>query len=182
MDRWAHVIVVKRPNGKIARRVYVDTQRFVELKIDEFAPSGRPVLSRFFVDITFSPVFGPSDFVWIPPRGVRKQLTLYLGKGMTLAQAQAQIGYKPRLPTVLPPGFEFLADDVTVPEVGGQKVLWLRFSNGIDTFSLFERPASPETMRRLPAGTVTWNHDGVNFTLVGPLTPEQFQRVRASIK
>lgn len=182
MDRWAHVVVVKRPNGRIARRVYVDTQKFVELKIDEFAPSGRPISSRFFVDITFSPVFGPSDFVWVHPSGVRKQLTLYLGEGMTLAEAQARVGYKPRLPTVLPPGFQFLADDVTVPEVEGQKVLWLRFSNGLDTFSLFERLAGPGIARRLPAGTVTWNANGMNFTLVGSLTPEEFRRIKASIK
>ena len=66
-------------------------------------------------------------------------------------------------------------------EVKGQPTLWLSFSNGADTFSLFERRCSGELDPVCRDRSITWQDGSYRFTLMGALSGDELQKVQASI-
>jgi len=100
---------------------------------------------------------------------------------MTLREAEAAAGFRAARPTYLPPGYRFLDNQVAVMHQGRRVILWLPFSNAVDTFSLFQRrvgaPAPPSPSGR----SLTWTLTGFRFVLVGNLSPEQLRQIRDSV-
>jgi len=72
-------------------------------------------------------------------------------------------------------------DSVAVTRHQGHFMLWLPFSNGLDTFSMFQGPRRLQPPPKVAGASQWWLADKYCFALVGPLPPEEIQKIRASM-
>ncbi len=179
--RQAHVVKVYTPRGVPVKKTWVDAEHSIELKTQRFDSHGRVKSSAYYTRITFSPSFAPGLFEFEPPAGVTVVEAQRPSESMTLEEAQQKAGFRAAMPGYFPPGYSFHSDHVTVIEVGDKPTIWLSFSNGADTFSLFQRQASgsPGPIER--DRSITWQDGGYCFTLMGTLMAEEARKVKASI-
>lgn len=180
--RTAHVIKVYTQQGVPVKKSWVDGESWVTLKTQRFDPQGRVKSSAYFTRINYAPSFPPGIFDFQPPAGVTVIDAARAPERMPLAQAEQRAGFQAMLPEYLPPGYSFQNDRVAVIQLGGEAALWLPFSNGAETFSLFQRPGTGprDTLRR--GRSITWQAGGYRFTLLGPLSADEMQQVKASIR
>lgn len=180
--RPVHVVKVYTRQGLPAKKTWVDTQRFLPLKTQRFDSHGRMRSSAYYTSIDYSPTFSPGLFDFTPPADATVVQVPRPGERMPLPRAQQRAGFEAALPDYLPPGYHFQKDRVAVLKIGGRKALWLSFSNGADTFSLFQRPGSGPADPLHRGRSVTWEDGGFRFTLMGPLSDEEMRQVRATMK
>lgn len=182
--RPAYRIRIDRPGNPsvIVRQFWIDKRTYLELKSERYdggALSGSTTLTR----VNFSPEYPPGSFSFQPPANLTPKVA---GGGAfrgSLAQAQKQVGFAAVLPTTVPSGFALLGHSVAVSNRGGTPALWLRYTNGIDAFSLFQRKAAAASVAPQARGPVRqWAHKGFQFTLVGHLTPQQADLIRAGYR
>ncbi len=180
--RSVHVVKLYTPQGVPVKKSWVDTEHWIALKTQRFDSQGRVKSSAYFTRINYAPTFPPGTFEFEPPADAVVIDAAGAPERMPLAQAEQRAGFRAVLPRYLPPGYRFQNDRVAVIEVGGQASLWLPFSNGADTFSLFQRPGRglAGTLRR--GRSITWQAGGFRFTLLGPLAAAEMQQVKASIQ
>lgn len=180
--REAYVVKIYTPQGLLTKKIWIDAETFVILKTQRFDSRGRVKASAYFTRINYNPQFGPGLFTFCPPADCAVIEATRPPERMPLAKAEQRAGFRAVLPTYLPPGYRFQANSVAVIQLKGRNTLWLSFTNGVDTFSLFQgRGAAPVDTRRR-GGALTWKDGGFHFTLVGPLSTAEMQRVRASIR
>ena len=179
--RTAHVIKVYTQQGVPVKKSWVDAENWVALKTQRFDPQARVKSSAYFTRINYAPSFPPGTFDFEPPAGATVIDAARAPERMPLAQAEQRAGFRAVLPEYLPPGYRFQSDRVAVIQVGGQASLWLPFSNGADVFSLFQRPGAGPTDALRRGRSITWQAGDYRFTLLGPLTAGEMQRVKASI-
>lgn len=180
--RPAHVIKVYTDEGLPVKKTWIDVETFVTLKTLRFDSQGRVKSSAYFTRIDFNPEFGPGLFTFSPPAGYTVIEAERPPQRMPLAAAEQRVGFRAVLPSYLPAGYHFLADRVAVIELRGRRALWMSFSNGVDTFSLFQRRGDGPTDARRCGRAITWEDGNFCFTLLGTLSAEEMQRVRASIR
>ncbi len=180
--RNAHVVKIYTSEGVPVKKTWVDRQNSVELKTQRFDSRSNVKSSVYFTSITFNPSFTPGLFEFEPPAGVQVVESQRPSERMTLEQAQKRAGFSAVLPDYLPPGYSFRRDQVAVIDVGGKPTLWLSFSNGVETFSLFQRRGSGRSQTIEHDRSVTWEDGAFCFTLMGALSESEADRVRASIK
>jgi len=174
--------MISRDANAVLRQYWVDRKTLVELKKESYLPGGKPTQREWFVTIDYGPALVGNEFTWHPPRNVRvlelEQPLLELPLQQARQRVEFEIYNPPR--TALPPGFELIADKVAVFEEEETKVAWLRFTNGIDILSLFERkrPAFSGPPRH-DAVTVEWTAGALHFTLVGRVRPTDANKLRA---
>ena len=63
-----------------------------------------------------------------------------------------------------------------------QVILWLPFSNGVDTFSIFQRPLGAPPPAGRAGRSLSWHVGDFSFTLVGGLPQDEMKQVRDSVK
>ena len=180
--RPTHVIEVSTTDGLPVKKSWVDTQYHLELKTQRFDPHGQVKSSAYFTQIDFSPTFAPGTFDFEPPAGATVVHAEKSGDRMPLEEAQRRAGFEAVLPTYLPPGYHFLRHRTALIEVSDRPTIWLSFSNGADTFSLFQRRASGEMEPIRRGQSITWQDGNLRFTLMGTLSTDELERVRASIR
>ena len=180
--RLVHIIELTNPAGRPACKLWIDHQKFVQLKVQRFDPSGNVTYSAYFTRISYDPQFPPGLFSFtIPPDTTIVRVPAALPR-MMLEQAEQQAGFKAKLPPYLPPGFVLEHDRAAVARMKRQAVLWLSFSNGVDRFSLFQGP------RRLPMNPghsklgECWMMGAFRFVLGGSLPPEEVQKIKDSLQ
>jgi outer membrane lipoprotein-sorting protein len=180
--RPAHVVKVYTTTGLPVKKTWVDTQHHLELKTQRFDSHGQVKSSAYYTSIDYSPSFQPGLFSFEPPEGVTVVRTERDAQRMPLEQVEQKAGFEAVLPTYLPPGYHFSRDRTGLIEVNGQPTIWLSFTNGADTFSLFERRASGEMGQVKHDRAVTWQDGTYQFTLMGTLASDELQQVKSSIK
>ncbi len=180
--RPAHVVKVYTSKGLPVKKSWVDTQHYVELKTQRFDSRARVKSSAYYTQIEYSPSFGPGHFSFRPPEGTTVVETEDSSERMPLAQAEKQAGFEAVLPTYLPPGYHFQRDRTAVIKVNDQPTIWLSFSNGADTFSLFERRSSGNADTVANDRWTRWQDGGYLFTLMGRIAGDEVQRVKSSIR
>ena len=167
--------VTGRDTNALLRRYWIDQKTSVELKKELLTAGGAPTQREWFISIDYAPAFVGNEFAWQPPPNVIvRRLTQPLEE-LPLEHARTRVDFdifNPP-PTSLPPGYQLIADEVAVFEEDEVWIAWLRFSNGLDIFSLFERraPAFPVRTRH-DALTSEWVAGQLYFTLVGQLRPQ----------
>ncbi len=180
--RRTHVVKVYTSEGLLVKKSWVDAEHFVTLKTQRFDSHGRVKSSAFFTRITYNPALDPSIFDFEPPA----DCTVIDGERpcerMPLSKAEKQAGFRAVLPRYLPPGYRFQPNRAAVIEMNGQPVLWLSFSNGADTFSLFQRPGSGPREPVQRGRSMTWQEGGFVFTLLGTLAQAEMQKVQSAIR
>lgn len=180
--RPAHVVKVYTIRGLPVKKSWVDRQYYVELKTQRFDSHGRVKSSAYYTRIDYSPSFAPDLFEFQPPADATVIEAGRSTRRMPLEQAEKQAGFEAVLPTHLPSGYHFHRDRTGLIEVNGQPTIWLSFSNGADTFSLFQRRASGEMEPIRHDRSVTWHDGNYRFTLMGSLASDEAARVKASIQ
>ncbi len=193
--RSTRIIDVRgRLPGRPHLRIWVDTETRLILRFERYGPGGALREASAFLSIEVNPPLSADLFALTPPPGVRVQ-TRPAGGRLTLEQIAQRVGFTPRLPAYLPPGYQRAGSRVTT--IRGTLAAVFAFSDGVSTLTLFEsrgpqgsprggRPvrigAADGTM--IPRGVATllhWNAGGISFTLVGDLPQDELVRVGASV-
>jgi outer membrane lipoprotein-sorting protein len=169
------------PPEKIIRDVWIDQSNYVELKTQEFGPDNHAVHTVALERVNFHPTFEPGTFTFEPPENVKVQVIdppKYVG---SVNSAARQAGLTAMLPQQLPPGFSLFPNLATVRELHGVTVLWFQYTNGVRTFSIFERKVQPDAKAPGPGrgGVRTIRVGDYHFTVVGPLSPQEFETIKA---
>ncbi len=171
-----------RDTNALLRRYWVDRKTSVELKKEQFAADGTLAQREWFVSIDYQPTLTGNEFDWRPQRNVLVRKLEQPIVELHLQDAHSKVGFQIFNPpaTALPLGFALLANKVAVFEEDEAKIAWLRFTNGIDILSLFERkrPTFMLPPRHTPLMS-EWVAGPLHFTLVGQIRPVDANRLRA---
>jgi outer membrane lipoprotein-sorting protein len=170
-------IVALMPRGqtRVLRKLWVDQQTKIRLRIERFDDSGKRVEAWSLSNLKFEKI--PDEaFQYTPPRGaeVTNAGVLY----QRLNQAQRATNWL-RVPRKLPRGFGF--ESAIVDEEKGEA--WLRYSSGTRRFSIFQqrtKDQSPATLKPVGSGWY-WKKNGNRFLIAG-LPEAQANLVAKSVK
>ncbi len=184
--RSAHVLTVKDSLGKIpSRKLWIDRETFVQLRVEESPPRGGSVSTQF-VSISYTdPPAGMLPFV--VPAGAR---VVPRGQGRPIPDARAaQLARPwggPLRPAYIPSGFQ--PSGFFLHRFKGQEVLVAVYRNpGTDqNLSVFQGPLMGigefERMANRPRVRVLTGRRGrADVAVVAPLTEAELKRVMDSI-
>lgn len=180
--RPTRVLTITPRKGGLPRRIWVDRQNNVPLKIEEVGAKGQTV-STYFTRVDFTAVPKPADFVPNVPAGTQR-VPARLGHPIPLPRAR-QIGQAEwgglLQPSVLPPGFRFVAAFRT--DIQKQPQVVLLYSDGQRAFTLFQGRVAEPVPAAPPRGLTILQRavGGVALTFVGPLPPDVAQRTLDSV-
>lgn len=170
------------------RKLWIDQRNYIELKTERYADDGRVAHVTAIERINLAPRFQPGMFDFEPPDSIKPWAAPTPEFVGPLADAQRQVGFRALLPPQLPVGFALLDDSVSVHRFKDRPVLTLRYTNGVDSFSIFQRKADPDShpprapSGRRRGGVNTWVSRGFQLTLVGRLHPEDAQLIRSGYR
>lgn len=173
--------------GLPIRKLWVDKVHFVRLKTQQVASDGTVLGSTWFEKIDFTPKFDPGVFTFKPPPGVRVLEPPENDPGKVF-RSQAELASKApfpvKIPSFLPPGYRW--ESGALQEREGKPVVWTRYTNGMDTLSLFqrkdERGRGDQPPRPARRGATIWVHDGFGFLLVGKLPSFLMMQIANSVR
>ncbi len=180
--RTTHVVTIGARSGSPLKKIWSDAEHYVPLKMQRFDPEGRVKLSMYYTSINFQPQYtaGMCDFE--PPADCVGRAGGHLPERIPLSEAETRAGFKAALPGYLPSGYSFQNNRVAVIPLKGRKVLWMTFSNGADTFSIFQRQRGVALQPRQSGRSMDWAAGKYSFPLVGQLSCEEMGKVRESVK
>lgn len=190
--RTAYVVEArpKQRNQGPTRKFWVDTDKWVKLKTEDVRPDGTVASTSYYTKINFTDAIPDRKFKIEPPAGVRVEHEVAQPPPVPIKEAQRQVDFRILEPSYLPPGFKPLGASV-VPFRGG-KLVAVRYTDGVSSFSLFQTPGRTldrKFLHRLHKGPVrpdkgvySWRHGNLNLTIVGQLPPDQISKVASSVK
>jgi len=179
--RLAHIIELTTPMGRPVGKLWIDGEKFVQLKVQRFCPRGTITYSAYFTTIDYNPQFAPNLFTFTPPEGARIIRVPPALPRMDIKQAERQAGFSAKLPQYIPEGYRLERNRVAVAHVRGQLVLWLPFSNGVDRFSLFQGPRGLDMRTGRQRLGEYWVAGRFSFALVGSLPEDEVEKIKESI-
>lgn len=182
--------VVEISSGDLAkapsRRFWIDVANGAQLRIDEFGDRGQLISSSYYTTVTYNPTI-PKDAFKPPatPKDTHLASPPMSGPSLTVAQAQAQAGFAIQQPTYLPAGFQF--QTASVSDFQKQKLVALRYANGLNVLSLFEtktgaRADAPPRLLRPRRGVFVLAQSGLRLILVGNLIQSEMEKVVISVR
>lgn len=173
--RKCHVVTVSPPDGRlVSKRVWVDAENYVELKWERYSGGRKPSVTWAVRSISFGAV--PEGLFHFRPPARTRVTKEPNAPEMPLAEAERQVGFRAVLPGKLPAGYALDRACVGVVRFGGSAALWLRFSNGVDSFSLFESGRLGKTPQRLAQAT-RWDTATRTYLLIGRLSQQDRQKI-----
>ncbi|MFQ6096538.1 MAG: sigma-E factor regulatory protein RseB domain-containing protein [Armatimonadota bacterium] len=176
------VSLIRKGSSRPARKLWIDQEKHVCLKSEWYRPNGELARTEFFTRIRFNPDIENGDLrpLQAPPDVDRKHIPGPHGRPAPLKRVQAQIPFTIVVPDPegLPEGYKLLGDQTSIIRWQAEPVVWLRFSNGLDYLSLFERRARPGPLPGVGRGVgrlpfLVWQEGPIQFVLIGPVTLEQ---------
>lgn len=189
--RDAMVVILKPTdtgNGPI-RKFWVDAGKHVRLKAEDTAPNGTVTSVSYYTRIDFRNSIPDDKFHFEPPAGTRIHHDR-MAEMMPLQKARDAAGFKVLVPSYLPQGFKEVG--AAVRPFRGAKMVTIRYSDGVSSFSLFQSPGNtlaPKFRRRLEsgplrpgAGICSWRIGDLNLTIVGQIPQAQLERIAASVR
>jgi len=179
--RAAHVILVATQEEVPVKKKWIDTEHYLRLKTQRFDFKGRIKSSAYYTAINYQPQYADGMFSFDPRAGC-EVCNAPLPRRMHLRAAERVCGFRAAMPRYVPPGYRLQRKQVAVTPQEGQTVLWLPFSNGVDTFSIFQRPLGMPSPPSSRWGSLQWNRGKFSFVLVGPLPINEMKRVRDSVQ
>lgn len=190
--RQATIVEIRSVRGgEFYYKFWIDDQTGSRLKNESIDPQGRVVSDTYFTRIDYEPAFSPQDFQPASLPNVPHEPLLPDRPGLASIQAaQPQVSYTIREPNV-PTGFR-LGGVWVVPGFGGRQTIVLRYTDGVNTFALFETPMPQregnnpkpigKQLGRMRNGVAHWMSDGLAFILVGNLKPENVRLIVESLQ
>ena len=183
--RTAHAIVIRDLSGVLLRKCWIDAETGVRLKVEKHDLSGAPYSRSEITAIDYSPDFTAATFSFRPPAGVTVSKVPPPARRMSIAAAEKLVGFSAVIPQHPPPGYTFEADNAAITKYRGASTLWLTFSNGVTSFSLFETPCDDDTQQQAAnkcRSATQWCDNGICFTLVGNLRSVQVEDLMKRLK
>jgi outer membrane lipoprotein-sorting protein len=176
--RKCHVVSVSPPDGKrVRKQVWVDAGTYVELKWERYGGDGRPTATWAVQRIAYGAA--PASLFSFRPPTQSRVVKVPRAPEMPLAEAERAVGMLAVIPQAMPRGFALDRRRVGVVRFGRTPALWLRFSNGVDSLSLFQSVRlgkTPDRMRQ----ALRWDTGNRTFLLVGRVSPQESQKIKAS--
>ena len=184
-------IVEIRPvkGGAAFKRVWLDQNTGVRLKMEDVNSQGNVISTSYFNSINYSPNFDPKDFKPEALPSVPHEPLLPRSKPLGSVQdAQTQAGFNVREPAVKP-GFH-LSGAWVVNGSGTSHAVILRYTDGVNTFALFQQPIplrfrkDEDHIKKLNtrAGIAHWQTEDQIFTLIGNLRRETVEGIYQSLR
>ncbi len=181
VGRTCFVLNVSDANGKRRLTAYVDAATYVLLGVDRLRPNGALVDSWRFESLKFVKSLDHSGlFTFRPPAGTRVVSQPSETTRVRLQEAARTLGMRPLLPTRLPDGYRLIEDRVTVVRHGSQAALGMPFSNGVETFTIFQSRSLPRNARPR-AHAVRWDVDGYTLLVVGHLDDDDLSMIKRAL-
>lgn len=185
--RQAAIVEVRppRPNAPYVR-LWIDEETGIRLKHEFRDAQDRVRSSTYFTKVELDPQFTPGDFMpnSLPP--VPHVPLLPDSPPLPdVASAQRQVGYTIREPAV-PSGYRLYGIWVVAGPGKGTATV-LHYSDGVNSFAIFETAAPLRQQRALPKlqprrGAAHWVSDGVAFSLIGAIRPETMKQIVDSLQ
>jgi len=179
--------------GAFFKRFWIDEKTGVRLKNEDLDPQGNVISTSYFTKIDYAPVFDPQEFRPAALPNVPHEALLPPSPPLASVQeAQQRAGFSIREPS-LPAGFHFNGAWV-VPGPPGSQTVILRYTDGVNAFTLFQHPGRPHggpllrpglkgALRPLLRnGVAHWVSDDRAFTLLGNLKPENARQIVDSLR
>jgi outer membrane lipoprotein-sorting protein len=168
-------VVVVTPKKKAAHKTkfWIDEKTKIRLRLQRFDGTGKTLETIALSNLKFGAV-PASTFRWSPPKGAKVTNAGTLYHRLEIARRNA-----PWLaaPTKLPAGYAFESAVVNTSDA------WLRYSNGVRRFSIFQQriaQAGSTPLRR--AGSGWYWQKGKNRFLIAGLSKTQAQAVAQSVR
>lgn len=189
--RTAYVVEVGpklRRQGQ-TRKFWIDTEKWIKLKTEDISPDGAVASTSYYTKISFVDSIPADKFRLESPPGVRVEHEKLPDSMITIDKARQKAGFRILEPSRLPPGFKAMGATV-IPFRGG-KLVALRYTDGVTSFSIFQAPGNaldPRFVRRLHegpirrAGMYSWRVGNMNLTAVGQLPQDQMRMIASSVK
>jgi outer membrane lipoprotein-sorting protein len=187
-------IVEIRPTkgGAAFKRFWIDAKTGVRLKTEDVDAHGSTISTSYFTSIDYNYKPNPRDF---SPESLPDvpHVLMFPNKPpfATIEEAEAKAGYDIKAPAVRP-GFHLNGIWVT-PGFRNERTTILRYTDGVNTFALFERPINKEHatswMRRPEAhelhfrdGAAVWASEDRIYTILGNLRRESIVEIYNSLR
>lgn len=187
--RQAYVVEIKPPFGpKRFRRIWIDKERWIHLKTEELTEDGQVKSRSFYKTVKFVRDIPASRFTVKPGSDV--QVEQMPGPVfLTVEQAKNAVRFRILQPSYLPKGFK--TEGAAVIPFRGGKIIGLRYSDGVNAFTIFQSPQEvlePGFLRRLHEGPIrsggemySWRNGNLNLTIVGKIPPSEIKRISDSM-
>ena len=168
------LLVIPRHPGNPSKRMWVDQATGLVLRTELLNWRQNGISSSAFREIEIDPDLAAHDDLLRPPPSA-------LAPAVT-----APLGFRPSYPRYLPPGYVFSGTDViSISKFPGAH---LRYSDGLNTISLFQAPAKAFGSEQPFASwewhcaqVVTWRKGDMAYAVVGDIDPEQVRRIADSM-
>ena len=197
------IIIYPEFEGRPTKCLFISRHHDIILRVEEFDSAGHLRFISVFTGIEFDreTVEGTlvelkNDEKLIFEKRERRS------RPITDMEAEKALGARLVQPTYLPPGFQLL-DTRHIKR--RSSIVFLRYTDGLATFSLFERKGKHKShdsdraprrrsgktisrldvpihiMKQLPAHILEWSSSGVDFTLIGELDASELIKVAESV-
>jgi hypothetical protein len=174
-----------RPNAAY-KRFWIDEKTGVRLRMEDVGARGEVVSTSYFTTVDYAPVFDPKEFRPDSLPAVPHEPMLPAKPPLASVQAaQQQVAYPIREPAV-PEGYR-LNGVWVVNQPGQRRTVILRYTDGVNTFALFQHPLGPRAadspgFPRTRSGVTQWIAGGRLYLLIGNLKPESVRQIVSSLR
>ena len=171
--REAYVLqAVPKSHGAHTHRVWVDREYYLVLGTQIETDSGAVLRSSRYLSLQ------------INPGDIDRRLFRVEGKIKPTARPAADPGFRVMKPSYLPKGYRLEATECL--SINGCSCVHSRFTNGVNTVSIFQHKATSQT----PSASVdcrvtnslTWTRGGMRLTIMGDLPRPELQKIADSVR
>jgi len=191
--------LTSKHSGNLVERYWIDKKTRIVLRRERYHVDGSLAFKSEFDSFRYVNDLPKALFdLSVPPGMVLVQGAAYSPATTDVAPLAGAVHFKTIAPRDLPDGFQLEKGNVATHD--NVEALQFVYSDGLRTFSLFESasarlPKFEGESRAIAVGSATgqfayetgvtlvsWLDGGLNFTLVGDLTPRELARIGASLK
>lgn len=130
-------LVLRTHSGLIRKRLWVDTSTFVVLKSEDFDSNRKLRSSTEYKSIAYTNSL-PASLFKCPANAYRGRQQRFAAKAMGLSELSKSLGFTVTVPRYIPSGYKFDGCRLHTSPRNGRRVAFLRYTNGLDSISVFE--------------------------------------------
>ena len=186
----ATLLVVRTMTGAIRKRLWLDEKTYIVLKSEEYSTGGKLLSSTAFKTINYKAAVADSLFRQPDDMNVGRNA----GKALTRDELSKAVGFKVLIPRYVPRSFKLDAYRLYDCPCGcGHKSAYIRYTNGMDSISVFETAAGTGCMKMsgciMPGGqcgvknqTAMMTTGGRTFIVIGDVPSQELKRITNSLR
>ncbi|MBC8229582.1 DUF4367 domain-containing protein [bacterium] len=154
-------ITPKHP-GRPAKKLWLDAQKNVVLRMEDYSSDGRLISLLVYTEINFQKKIDEKLFA-ITPSARRNDKRRRESEPLSLVDAQKQSHFPILSPKYLPEGFVF--EDVRIIKRNGTQYVHLHYIDGLTVLSLFESRANDANRLDKPPPPKAEGHQGEEISI-----------------